>query len=809
MMKMTLIARIADGLPLAEGLHDGHDLQDNEVYKEQGMSLIKKLPRGGNEASYITRGRVCCLTMCDHCYPEELAFKYLEDLKSEFERVDGLNIETATRPYEFGTFMHKNGKLYQKEASSLRDLCLKSLTGSLTYVNSMPEDLLKRFLGLCTSEELLRIDINNDIYKLTDPVWKRFYQHEFGSKETELVHQNLGMCDTSFKWSECFHEKLCSEGVYNKYPFAPMARKVRRRVKLLTNMYTPYEEVHEWPSSPKLRPASTSLQQDIKNEKKIDVYNITTSDGVEGEFFIENKRKMELIEFLIICPPSQDHSFIDEVVETAAATTITHMRSSICNGSSIINGLKSALITTTKLPPAPYLCYIKISPVFFSDLKSGRCSFVVEARLLRFWEARNVKRGGELMWMDLLMVDVNSTMMQVTISAGRLPQFREMLHAGTMFSVSGFDVSRCAQNFWLTDSSLMIQFNESTSFQELTKPVSPLPEEAYRFRNQSELIGLANTNTQLLENNTGFELDVDIIGEILSVKSTVCDPPEEKNRVMVTLKLDSDETVTLSFFDSQAVAFHKQLEAMRVDPKVMVVTSINPNIVGGRLFLNATSGTHVYFDKKTSAGGARFYKLIARDTGLPSAAPLLMSYAKVETMTIADLSSFIVTAESQEIDFLCTGKVVRVDTDKGWCYVACSKCSKKLQQTEFAFTCGVCNNSHAVGALRYRVEMAISDDTAEGTFVWFDGVLTKLHSIRASEAAQMLAEDGVNPEDTRLPLFIADMEGKTYTFQVRVTAFNFTEHHKTFTITPIAEDHGCLPVDGVGNNARKKTDAVS
>ena len=62
------------------------------------------------------------------------------------------------------------------------------------------------------------------------------------------------------------------------------------------------------------------------------------------------------------------------------------------------------------------------------------------------------------------------------------------------------------------------------------------------------------------------------------------------------------------------------------------------------------------------------------------------------------------------------------------------------------------------------------------------------------------AEDGVNPENTRLPPFIADMEGKTYTFQVRVTAFNFTEHHKTFTITRIAEDHGCLPVDDVVNN---------
>ncbi|KAG5407197.1 hypothetical protein IGI04_013316 [Brassica rapa subsp. trilocularis] len=48
-----------------------------------------------------------------------------------------------------------------------------------------------------------------------------------------------------------------------------------------------------------------------------------------------------------------------------------------------------------------------ISRVFFSDLKSGKCSGVVEARLLQFWEARNVKRGGELMWVDMLLVDVN------------------------------------------------------------------------------------------------------------------------------------------------------------------------------------------------------------------------------------------------------------------------------------------------------------------------------------------------------------------------------------------------------------------
>nr|VDD14894.1 unnamed protein product [Brassica oleracea] len=163
------------------------------------------------------------------------------------------------------------------------------------------------------------------------------------------------------------------------------------------------------------------------------------------------------------------------------------------------------------------------------------------ARLLRFWEARNVKRGGELMWVDMLLMDVN--------------------------------------------------FNDSTEFDVLSNPVSPIPAKGFRFRNQTELVGLANTNTQL----------PDIIGEIVAVKSTVSDPPEDKNRVMVTVKLEN-------LFDAQAVSFHQKLGGMRGDPKVNVATSINPKMVGGRLFLNATLGTHVYYDKETRAGESFFFR---------------------------------------------------------------------------------------------------------------------------------------------------------------------------------------------------------
>ncbi|KAF3605642.1 hypothetical protein DY000_02049983 [Brassica cretica] len=439
-----------------------------------------------------------------------------------------------------------------------------------------------------------------------------------------------------------------------------------------------------------------------------------------------------------------------------------------------------------------------IPNIFLSDLKTGKCSSVVEARLLRFWEVRNVKRGGELMWVDMLLMDVNATIMQATSNANRLSTFRERLSAETMYSISGFDVARCAQNFKLTDSSLMIRFNDSTEFDVLTDPVSPLPEEEFRFRNQTELVGLANTNNQL----------PDIIGEISAVKSTVSEPPEDKKSC---------------HGDGQT----GKLEGMRDDPKVIVATNINPKMIGVHLFLNATSGTHVYFDKETNARESFFYRLVARDTGLTPDAPLLRAYAKVESMTIAELNNFVITAPSQEIDFLCTGRVSSVDADKGWCYVACSKCSRKLQRSVAAFECARCNNSHAVGSLRYRVEMVVADETAEGTFVCFDGVMTKLHNLRASEAGQMLvrytyigitlrllinmlvpsddkAEEGVNPEDSIMPPFITDMDGKTYTFQVRVTAYNFTVNHQSFTVSRIINEIERVPapdfVDNVGDD---------
>ncbi|KAL0646934.1 hypothetical protein Bca4012_045225 [Brassica carinata] len=57
------------------------------------------------------------------------------------------------------------------------------------------------------------------------------------------------------------------------------------------------------------------------------------------------------------------------------------------------------------------------SKILLSDLKSDKCSSRVQVRLLRFWEARYVRRGGELMSVHMLLPDSKATIMSATVNA--------------------------------------------------------------------------------------------------------------------------------------------------------------------------------------------------------------------------------------------------------------------------------------------------------------------------------------------------------------------------------------------------------
>lgn len=125
-----------------------------------------------------------------------------------------------------------------------------------------------------------------------------------------------------------------------------------------------------------------------------------------------------------------------------------------------------------------------------------------------------------------------------TMDVHCLLTFRHLSKVGFVYSVTGFDVIRANQNFKQSDYPLSIWYNDSTVFDEITEPLSPIPVERFRFRNHDELLCLDNTNTHL----------PDVIGELTSIKDTVSYPPQEKDLAWQPSKSSSNNLFQLGIY---------------------------------------------------------------------------------------------------------------------------------------------------------------------------------------------------------------------------------------------------------------------
>ncbi|CAH8367729.1 unnamed protein product [Eruca vesicaria subsp. sativa] len=121
------------------------------------------------------------------------------------------------------------------------------------------------------------------------------------------------------------------------------------------------------------------------------------------------------------------------------------------------------------------------SYTLLADLKAGRCSHSAEIRLLRFWEARNLNKNNQLMSIEMLMIDEDSMLVQGSVPASLQQTFRSRLSEGSLYRMSGFDVTRSSTKYRLSDGPVAIRFNEGTDFQKLLTTSRIIPTEYIRF----------------------------------------------------------------------------------------------------------------------------------------------------------------------------------------------------------------------------------------------------------------------------------------------------------------------------------------
>ncbi|XP_017887303.1 vesicle-trafficking protein SEC22b-B [Ceratina calcarata] len=127
MVLLTMIARIADGLPLAATMQEDEQSGRNILeYQNQAKMLFRRLgPQSPARCTietgpylfhYLIENEVCYLVLCEKNYSKRIAYSYLEDIAQEFHSLYGKHVNKVTRPYsfiEFNTYIEKAKKVFQ------------------------------------------------------------------------------------------------------------------------------------------------------------------------------------------------------------------------------------------------------------------------------------------------------------------------------------------------------------------------------------------------------------------------------------------------------------------------------------------------------------------------------------------------------------------------------------------------------------------------------------------------------------------------------------------------------------------------
>ncbi|CAG7862863.1 unnamed protein product [Brassica rapa] len=295
----------------------------------------------------------------------------------------------------------------------------------------------------------------------------------------------------------------------------------------------------------------------------------------------------------------------------------------------------------------------------------------------------NPTKNGEFMGITILLLDELDSVIHGFIPANRANHYRSSLKTGSIVRLDRFDVARVGHTYKITEHQYVIRFIPSTRVVEVQTDAPVIKMDKFMVRRYEQLQVLANTSLEL----------PDVVGEIKSVQGSDLKNQTARSRVVVRLLIEPNMTVFMSLWDEAASAFRGLLKAGDKSQSVMLVTTVNPKLFGGNLYLNSTQGTRFFFDTSISE--------------------------------IAEFVSSIGATPPQ--DYTCVDTLERV---------------KKKELV-------------SIGDLN--------------TFI--------------SNSNEQVSNGG----EEYLPSCLEELSGKEFVFQIRVTPFNFTPNHRTFTVATISE----------------------
>ncbi|CAN7077150.1 unnamed protein product [Brassica oleracea var. botrytis] len=387
------------------------------------------------------------------------------------------------------------------------------------------------------------------------------------------------------------------------------------------------------------------------------------------------------------------------------------------------------------------------SPLLFRHVSPGPGDSTLQFRLIHFWEARkNVKGGpGIILGIEMLMIDAESTVAQGFIGQNRRNQYEKQLRRGSIYTLTNFYASNSKVMYHAADQRLVICISHVSDLSKVEENIEVILTERFRIHSFSDFEANCDLRGDLHDVFGHLKL---VDGQPLHQRPVLCTKDDSTSRkVLVHLQLKDGPVINVYLWDEAAENFRLKFDACAATPTVLLVTTVNPKILGGKLCLSSMSSSRVFLDEEVDPTKEYMTWLTTNPSATSTVNPV--EVVKSETLTISEIAAFIKRQPAKIAYFDCIATIddVKLGTD-------------------------------------YRVEMSVYDNEEQCTFIILGDAEKELTDRKATELIDIYVEenggDGAELE-VPLPQCFIDTIGQTKIFRIKVAHYNLAHYNFTST----------------------------
>ncbi|XP_023882276.1 replication protein A 70 kDa DNA-binding subunit C [Quercus suber] len=375
------------------------------------------------------------------------------------------------------------------------------------------------------------------------------------------------------------------------------------------------------------------------------------------------------------------------------------------------------------------------------EIDTEKDDWNIRVRVTRMWEVLNIKTNSELMSVDLVLLDEKDNLIHASIRKSFVNHVRD-IQEGKIYRIKYFGVVENKDAYRIVNHKYMIRFYATTSVKLLETNDELIAKQKFELVPFDELKYLADKNTTL----------TDVIGEIVGIS------PMEKievrgkklNKRLIELQDNRREKIRITFWDKFAEAINEDICFDNSMRPIIIITSTTVN---WKLSLSSTNSAKLYVN-----------------LDIPEVIELRKSLEETE---------FSLDEKEKKIESLQLSRSI-LDPNE----------ISKMKRTLLEILTFIKTEKEQVSikCARYRLDMQVGDTTEHANFVVFDKEAEKLIKVPAMQLSNMEEED--EDDDNIIPSSIKCIIGKTYIFQLKITAYNFFVRKQNFTVTRVIEIEG-------------------